>query len=235
LKRNNGKKRNTFFLENIFNAHTEFFKLLGYSMSYLEFFGVLSGLLAVWLSAKANSWSWPVGIINVILAFFLYYQVQLYPDMFLQIFFFVTNIAGWWRWTHPRQEEADRKKELKVSYLEKTQLLVTVSIGIAGTLALGFFASRLHVWAPALFALPGSYPYVDSFILIMSIVATFYMIQKKIECWLIWIAIDMVATVLYYIKEVKFFSLEYLIFAGLAYYGLRTWMKEYKSYTPDAA
>ena len=60
-------------------------------MSYLEFFGVAFGLLAVWLSAKANIWSWPVGIVNVVLAFLLYYQVQLYPDMFLQAFFFVTN------------------------------------------------------------------------------------------------------------------------------------------------
>ncbi|HRP56049.1 nicotinamide mononucleotide transporter, partial [Agriterribacter sp.] len=34
-------------------------------MSYLEFFGVVFGLLAVWLSAKANIWSWPVGIVNV--------------------------------------------------------------------------------------------------------------------------------------------------------------------------
>jgi nicotinamide mononucleotide transporter len=70
-----------------FSVNNEFFSILGYSMSYVEFLGVLSGLISVWLSAKANIWSWPIGIINVILSFLLYFQVQLYPDMFLQIIF----------------------------------------------------------------------------------------------------------------------------------------------------
>ena len=183
-------------------------------MSYLEFFGVAFGLLAVWLSAKANIWSWPVGIVNVVLAFLLYYQVQLYPDMFLQAFFFVTNIIGWWRWANPKPGEEDRKQELKVSYMKKGDILLTVVVGIAGTFILGSFA----------------YPYVDSFITVMSIVTTFYMIQKKIECWIIWILVDMVATYLYFIKGVKFYSVEYFIFTLIASFGLYHWIKEYKSY-----
>lgn len=217
-------------MKNIFDVHTELFNLLGYSMSYIEFFGVLSGLVAVWLSAKAHIWSWPVGLINVVLAFFLYYQVQLYPDMFLQIFFFVTNIMGWWRWANPRPGEEDKKNELRVSYMKKSQLLVTVSIGIIGTIILGKLASHLHDWFPVVFSLPSAYPYVDSFIMVMSIVTTFYMIQKKIECWVIWIIVDLIATWLYYVKGVKFFSLEYLIFTGLASYGLWNWIREYRSY-----
>ena len=84
---------------NFFSINNTFFEVLSYQMSYIEFFGTITGAIAVWLSAKANVWSWPIGIISVILLMFLFYQVQLYPDMFLQIFFFVTNIMGWWRWT----------------------------------------------------------------------------------------------------------------------------------------
>ena len=222
-------------MNHLFNVNTEFFKVLGYSMSYLEFFGVLFGLLAVWLSAKANIWSWPVGIVNVILAFLLYYQVQLYPDMFLQVFFFVTNIIGWWRWANPKPGEEDRKQELKVSYMKKGDIALTVIAGIAGTFILGSFASNLHHWFPAAFALPSAYPYVDSFITVMSVVTTFYMIQKKIECWIIWILVDMVATVLYFIKGVKFYSVEYFIFTLIASFGLLHWIKEYKSYTAGSA
>jgi nicotinamide mononucleotide transporter len=217
-------------LKEFFNAHNEFFNLLGYSMSYIEFFGVVSGLAAVWLSAKAHIWSWPIGIINVVLSFVLYYQIQLYPDMFLQSFFFVTNIMGWWRWSHPKPEEADKKQELKVSYMRSSQIVFVVIIVVAGTLLLGKFASRLHEWFPKIFSMPSAYPFIDSFIMVMSIIATFYMIQKKIECWIIWIIIDIVATYLYYIKGIKFYSLEYLIFCGIAAFGLRHWIKEYKSY-----
>lgn len=221
-------------MNHFFDANTEFFNILGYAMSYIEFFGVLFGLLAVWLSAKAIIWSWPIGIVNVVLAFILYYQVQLYPDMFLQVFFLVTNIIGWWRWANPRPGEEDSKKELKVSYMERKQLLLTIAIGIAGTLIIGKFASELHLLFPVIFTLPSAYPYTDSFIMVMSIVTTFYMIHKKIECWVIWIVVDVVATCLYYIKGVKFYSLEYFIFTLIASFGLWHWIRAYKSYAVTA-
>ena len=222
-------------MKHFFDVNTELFNVLGYSMSYIEFFGVLSGLISVWLSAKANIWSWLIGLVNVILSFCLYYQVQLYPDMFLQVFFFITNIIGWWRWANPKPGEEDRKLELKVSYMKRDQLILTCTIGILGTFALGKFAINLHELFPVVFSIPSAYPYIDSFITVMSIIATFYMIQKKIECWIIWIIVDMIATCLYYIKGVKFYSLEYLIFTLIASYGLLTWIKEYNSYSNQKA
>src|SRR5688572_8890592 len=132
----------------IFDIDKTFFSVLGYKLSYLEFFGTVSGIIAVWLSARANVWSWPLGIINVTLSFFLFYQVQLYPDMFLQVFFFITNLIGWWRWLHPQKGEADKKDELKVSWMDRKQLVLITGIGITGTIAFGLFASRLHDFFP---------------------------------------------------------------------------------------
>src|SRR5690606_7003666 len=115
-------------------------------------------------------------------------------------------------------------------YMKKRDILLTLITGAAGTFILGNFASNLHHWFPAVFAIPSAYPYVDSFITVMSIVTTFYMIQKKIECWVIWILVDLVATGLYFIKGVKFYSVEYFIFTLIASFGLYHWIKEYKSY-----
>jgi len=218
-------------VKEFFDVNKEFFNLLGYSMSYIEFAGVVFGLIAVWLSAKALIVSWPIGILNVILAAILYFQVQLYPDMFLQVFFFVTNLVGWWRWANPKPGEEDRKEELKVSYMKRNQLIFTVLISLIGTFILGQFASNLHTWFPNIFSRPSAYPYVDSFITVMSVLTTFYMIEKKIECWIIWIIVDITATILYYVKGVKFYSVEYFIFTIIATYGLMHWIKEYKSYS----
>ena len=218
-----------------FDIHNIFFEVLSYPLSYLEFFGVLSGLIAVWLSAKANILSWPAGIINVTLSFFLYYQVQLYPDMFLQIFFFVTNILGWWRWANPKPGEEDKKLELRVSFLERKQFIIVCLIGVTGTVAVGALASRLHEWLPMIFALPSAFPYADSFILVMSIVTTFFMIQKKVECWIIWIIVDVLATYLYFVKDIMFYSIMYAVFTVMASFGLWNWMREYKSWKQSAA
>ncbi|HOO09263.1 MAG TPA: nicotinamide riboside transporter PnuC [Cyclobacteriaceae bacterium] len=214
-----------------FNIESVFFEIWGYPMSYLEFFGTVAGGVAVWLAARANIWSWPIGLINVTLFFFLFFQVQLYPDMFLQAFFFVTNLMGWWRWAHPNPEEEDRKKELRISFMPLRQLLVFSSIGAVGTVLMGAFASNLHEWFPIVFGRASAFPYLDSFVTVMSIVATYLMIQKKVECWVVWIVVDIVATGLYFAKGIKFVGIEYLAFCFLAAFGLWKWMKEYKSYT----
>ena len=217
-----------------FDISNTFFSVWGYAVSALEFFGWLTGIVAVGLSARAHLWSWPIGIVNVVLSFFLFYQVQLYPDMFLQVFFFVTNVMGWWRWAHPRAGEEDQKNELKVSRMHPRELVLMVVGGIAGTLVMGTSASQLHHWLPSLFSQPSASPFLDSFITVMSIITTFYMIQKKIECWVIWILVDLVATYLYFVRDIKFYSLLYLIFTGIASYALWNWIREYRSYAKAA-
>jgi nicotinamide mononucleotide transporter len=200
-------------------------------MSYLEFFGTIAGAVAVWLSAKANVWSWPLGLINVTLFFFLFFQVQLYPDMFLQVFFFITNLMGWWRWKHPNLGEEDKKHELRVSFIPRKQLVILSVVGIIGTFAFGSLASRLHEMVPSIFSQPSAFPYADSFVTVMSIGATFLMIQKKVECWIIWIVVDAVATYMYFMKGIKFVGIEYLVFCFIAAFGLWNWIKEYKKYS----
>jgi nicotinamide mononucleotide transporter len=214
----------------LFDIENIFFEVLGYPMSYLEFFGTLAGALAVWLSAKAIVWNFPVGLANCVLYFFLFYQVQLYPDMFLYAFFFVTNLIGWWRWTHPKKFEEDRKRELRVSYMERKQFLLILFLAISGTLLFGSFAENIHEIFPAIFPQPSAFPFLDSFVAVMSIITTFLMINKKVETWIFWILIDIIATYMYFAKGIKFVALEYLVFCVIAAYGLLHWSREYRSY-----
>lgn len=218
-----------------FDIDNVFFTVIGYPISYLEFFAVITGITAVGLSALANVWSWVIGIINVILYFFLFFQVQLYPDMFLQVFFLVTNIIGLWRWTHPRPGEEDRKKELRVSFMRRSEIALVLLIVVAGTILFGTFAGHLNEILPKIFSSPSAMPFVDSFIAVMSVVVTFYMIQKKIECWIMWLTIDIVATWLYFVRDIKFTSLLYFIYCLIAMYALYNWIREYRSYSREHA
>lgn len=213
-----------------FDIDNIFFTVWSYEVSYLEFFGLVSGIVAVVLSALAHVWSWPVGIVNVVLSFFLFFQVQLYPDMFLQVFFFVTNILGWWRWTHPRPYEEDHRHELKISFMKSSELVLVSGAGFAGTVLLGLFARNLHELFPSVFTLPSAAPYLDSFITVMSIIATFYLIQKKIESWAIWLLVDVIATYLYFVRDIKLYGLLYLTLSLIAAFALWNWVREYNSY-----
>ncbi|UTA67379.1 nicotinamide riboside transporter PnuC [Emticicia sp. 21SJ11W-3] len=211
-----------------FDINNIFFELLGVKMSYLEFYATVTGLVAVILSARENVWSWVVGLANVVLAFIMFYQIQLYPDMFLQVFFFITNLIGFWQWKYPRQEEANRKNELRISQLSIQQFGLLSLIGLAGTLLLGTFASKLHEWLPMVFSMPSAFPYMDSFTTIMSIFATFLLIRKKVESWWVWLGVDIISTYMYFVKDVKLYSLLYAVFCVIALLGAMSWTKEFR-------
>lgn len=217
-------------MTDFFDIDTRFFTLWGYPMSYLECFGVVSGAVAVWLSARANVWSWPVGAASVVLFFFLFYQIQLYPDMFLQVFFFVTNLQGWWRWTHPKPGEQDRRQELRVTRTPFRQLITWTGAGLVATVLLGTFASNLHSWFPVLFNKPSAFPYLDSFTTVMSIVATYLMIEKRVECWYVWFGVDVILTYVYFVKGVKLVGAEYFAFCFIAAFGAWNWTRAYRGY-----
>ena len=207
-----------------------FMSVMGYKMSYVEFFGTVAGMVAVWISARGNVWSWPIGILNVILLFFLFYQVQLYPDMLLQVYFFFTNLFGWWRWKNPKTWESNPNSELRESFLSNPQRLLTAILIVTGTITLSAAASRLNLWFPLVFHQPGSFPLADSFVTITSILAQYWMVHKKADCWILWILADLVATALYFMKDIRFLSLEYLIFCFIALFGFLQWQRQAKNF-----
>jgi len=215
-------------MTDFFDINQIFFEAFGYKMSHLEWWATVSGGVAVWLSARENVWSWVVGLLNVVLAFVLFYQIQLYPDMFLQVFFFITNLIGWWQWKYPKRAEANQKNQLKISKLSQKQRLIVGVGGAVATLLLGTFSRHLHHWLPRVFSLPSAFPYMDSFTTVMSIAATFMLIRKKIEAWYIWLLVDIISTYMYYIKEVKLYALLYLFFCFIAAFGAYNWTKEYR-------
>ncbi|HYF61502.1 MAG TPA: nicotinamide riboside transporter PnuC, partial [Herpetosiphonaceae bacterium] len=94
---------------------------------------------------------------------------------------------------------------------------------------------NLHIWLPDLFPEPASFAYLDALTTIMSFVATILMARKRIECWVYWIAVDVIGIGLYYAKDVKFIALLYVIFLALAIAGLFAWIGKGRQKTGRAA
>lgn len=113
-------------------------------------------------------------------------------------------------------------------------LLLFLALGFVGTLAMGNLASNLHQWFPILFSQPSAFPYADSFVTVMSIVATYLMVQKKAECWIIWILVDAVACTLYFSKGIMFVGMEYAVFCFIAAYGFWNWWQQTRMQMPAA-
>ena len=202
-----------------FDINNIAFELLGYPISYIELIGTLFGLISVYLASIANIYTWATGIINELFLLILFFQVQLYADMFLQIYFFVITLYGWYNWKRKPQKS-------NISHLNfniKVRLLIAIAFG---SVIAGFIFSNIHQYLPQYFKIEAAYPYIDSFVMVLSITATVLLAQKKIETWYLWILVDLICVFLFYKKGIVFLSLEYLIFLGLATYGLLNWKKE---------
>ena len=204
---------------NIFEMKNIAFQFLGYPISYVELIGTLFGLFSVYFASRANILTWGTGIVNEVFLFILFFQVQLYADMFLQVYFFIVTIYGWYNW----KTNIAEKMISEINFRNK--LLLAAAIFIFSLLS-GFLFSNIHLYLPEYFKVKAAYPFIDSFVMVSSIVATVLLAKKIIENWYLWIAVDLVCVVLYFKKGVYFLSLEYFIFLGLASYGLYHWKKQ---------
>lgn len=213
----------------LFDINTTFFTIFSYPMSYLEFFGTVLNILCVWLTTRAKIISWPIGLAGSVLYLFLFYQIQLYSDVFEQAYFIITGFMGWYIWVRYRCDKDKISDTVIVSINNKKQNIFYIAILLIGTIILSFVTMNLTNWLPKYFTEPVSLPVLDAFTTIMSFVAQWLLVRKKLESWVLWILVDIIGIGLYWFKGVKLISLEYVLFLIMASYGLYNWYKIYKN------
>lgn len=214
-------------LLNLLNVNTVFFTIFGYPMSYIEFFGTLFNLACVWLVARKNILNWPIGIVGVVLFAVLFYQLNLYADLFEQFYYFFTGFWGWYLWTKAKKPK-DQNEEIIVTRNTVKQNVAWVAGILVFTLIGTWIMKNIHIWLPTLFVIPASLPLLDVLTTVMSFAAQLLMIQKRLENWVLWILVDVIAIGLYWYKGVALVSILYAIFLVIATSGLITWYRTYK-------
>ncbi len=195
------------------------FNCLGYPVSFVELIGTFFGLISVYYATRANILTWTTGLVNEVFLFILFYQVQLYADMFLQVYFLLVTLYGWYNWNK-------KSIENRIIKLNNRTKLLLLTVIILCSLISGIILSNIHLYLPTFFKIQAAYPYIDSFVMVSSVIATVLLAKKKIENWYLWITVNVICVILYYKKGIYFLSLEYFIFLGLASYGLYNWKKQ---------
>ena len=215
---------------NLLSVNCIWFSVLDYPMSYIEFVGTVFYLLSVWLIARRNLLTWPTGIISVILYMILFYQIQLFSDTLEQGYYLVVSVYGWITWNTARnkpQESGEFRFSSKENILAGMVVTVVITLGLYG------LTSNIHTILPTLFPSPASFPFLDALTTIMSFTAMWLMTRKRVESWVYWIIVDVIGIGLYYVKDVKFIALLYVILLGMAIYGLWNWRQKLKNCERD--
>lgn len=181
-------------------------------MSSWEIVAAIFGLVGVYLTVRENIWCWPVGLVNVGLYIYVFWQAKLYADMGLQAVYVVLCLYGWWAWLHGGKDH----DELPVGKTPAWAWWVSIAGGIAASWALGTF-----LYAKTDDALP----YWDAGTTAFSLVAQWLQTRKWIENWWVWIVVDAIYVPIYLVKGLWATAVLYGVFLVLAVLGDRAWRR----------
>ncbi|MEH6434259.1 nicotinamide riboside transporter PnuC [Massilia sp. DD77] len=163
--------------------------------------------VAIVLAGRNSVHTWWTGIVGCSLFGVLFAENRLYADVLLQVFFVATGILGWWRWVR-----GDHGAPLPITHAGPRTLLWMAPVGIAATAGYG---ALLHYYTNA-YA-----PFVDSAVLVFSVIAQLLMMQRRIENWPVWLMVNTVAVPLYFSRELYLTS---ALYAGFWINAIVSWI-----------
>lgn len=191
------------------------FELWGFSIglrNLLEVIATCCGVIAVFMATRRHVWSWPFGAVWASCSVWVYYDSGVLGQSGLHFYFFLVQLWGWWQWSKNQGEE----------HLVPVRSLDLKGIGICAVASavLGYFAVG---W---LESMGSAHSLLDGISVGASIVAQILVVYRYLQCWLMWIMIDVVNIYLCYLQDLNFFMLLNGLYIMLALSGFVGWLKE---------
>jgi len=180
--------------------------------SPLEIAAALFILANVWLATKENIWTWPTGIVGVILYGVVNLRAGFYANAVLQIVYLVLSIIGWYEWLHG----GPNKSELHVRYTNKRQWIGCAIASVVLWIAIYELLLWTHNAQQLLF---------DSGTTALSLVGQWLMNEKLLENWWFWLVVDIAYVPMYYKAGDWVTSVLYAVFCVLCIKGIVDWKR----------
>jgi nicotinamide mononucleotide transporter len=179
-------------------------------MNITEIFAVIFLLLSVALAVKNNILTWPTGIISNVIYMYIFYNLNIFGNTFIQAVFILQSIDGWYKWKN--------NDTRKISTLDTIDFIKT----IIATAVLGFLVYFFLILND------NKSPILDGSTTAISIMGVILLSLKKVESWYFWILTDIIY-IWFFLKEGLYLSsLTYIIILILAIIGLIQWKKDLK-------
>ena len=184
----------------------------------LEAIAFVFGILSVWYAKKVNIWVYPTGIICTVITVYLLYINQYFGDMMMNIYYSIMSVYGWWNWARKKED----KPVVPISRTNKKEKLIGV-LFFVGTMIVTYLVYKAYGYE---LKTPN---YIDIVTSGIFFTAMWYMANKKLENWTLWIIADFITIPLYAYRGLGMLSLQYLIFTILAIQGYIKWKKSLNS------
>lgn len=184
----------------------------------LEAIAFIFGITSVWYAKQENILVYPTGIICTIITVYLLYVNGYLGDMMMNMYYSIMSVYGWWNWSRKR----GITNLVPISRTTRKEKLIGFGLFVL-TMGVTFVVYKSFDYD---LAVPN---YIDIVTSGVFFTAMWYMANKKLENWTLWILGDLITIPLYAYRGLGMLSLQYLIFTILAIYGYIEWKKSLSS------
>ena len=180
----------------------------------LEAIAFVFGILSVYYAKKANILVYPTGIICTVITVYILNVNEYYGDMMMNFYYSIMSIYGWWNWSRKKED----KPVVPISRTNSKEKLTGVLFFVL-TMIVTYIVYRSYGYD---MKIPN---YIDIVTSGIFFTAMWYMANKKLENWTLWIIGDLITIPLYAYRGLGMLSLQYLVFTVLAIQGYIEWKK----------
>ena len=192
---------------------------------FLDITTTVLGFLYILLEVRGSLWMWLVGGLMQALGLVLYYQSGLYADFGMEIYYLIMTIYGFLSWKYGKSFLSHKPKDAEANENKKKRPITHIPLRTAAVWTL----IAILAWAAIYYILVtftnSTVPLADSFTTALSIVGIWALAHKYLEQWFIWIAVDVVTSVLYFYKDIPFKASLYALYVVIAVFGYFKWRR----------
>jgi nicotinamide mononucleotide transporter len=190
-------------------------------MNWLDLVSSILGLTCVVLAGRNSKYNFWVGYLYTAALFLLFWQKNLLASLLLQPISLGINIMGHYRWTHPREDEKSSadSSALKVTMLTWPERMLCIVAVLIIAFVWGWLLNRLFPADP--------HPYLDSCVTVLILMAQFLSAQKKWDCWVAWLIVNVTQMALHISVGNVFMPIVCGLYLINGIISLRNWGKLY--------
>jgi len=180
--------------------------------NWFELVAAVVTAFSIWLATRENIWYYPTGVVALVMYTWLFFNAKLYAESLLQLICLVLMLYGWYEWLHG----GTQRTELPVTRTPRWAWLTGIASGLAGS-AIVIALQLRYTDNPS--------PYVDSSLMVWSLVAQWMTARKWLENWILWVVVNTISIPLYITRELWITAVLYAGLWVLAIVGYVQWRK----------
>lgn len=191
-------------------------------MDFMQIFTLVTGVIYIILEIRQKNFMWVIGILTSLAAMWVFFRQGLYASFGLNTYYLITSFIGLWQWSRDRkritmeQEVQGESEMIHLNRLNGKTVIISLLVTIGGTFLLAQIMQMVE----------NPMSYMDSAVTVLSAVATWWLVKAYLQQWWLWIAADLMSTILCASQGLWWMTALYALYTLSAFYGIYHWKKK---------